>query len=250
MVAKRSKKKSLSSQIVRIVRGELAKQHALIFMPGYNAHGKRDVTGAFRPEAQKAARLFKKASIIEFDNRQSFVTRRQRVLTMMRYEANGAGPFDVVMFFCHGWATGMQAGFNLRTVRKLAEAIRFAAPRENVRVPLYCCSTGDDIDDTPEEAIGTGEHSFADRLRDSLCELGAVHCSVMGHTTAGHTTKNPHALRFGGAGSRFGGIGGFRLVTPGSRLWPKWRRALQNDDFRYRFPHMSAACVHEELNAL
>lgn len=236
-------------RVANRIRKELRKQNALAIIPKCNAPNRRDVTGAFRPEAKKACFMFGKSRLIEFDNRQPFGARRREVLQKMRKFAEDEVHFDVVMFFCHGWSTGIQAGFNRSNVRVLAKAIRSVAPRDDVRVPLYCCSTGDDVDDRSTEAPGTGDDSFADRLRDAFCTIGAVHCFVMGHDAAGHTTKNPHTLRFSGAGSKYGGIGGFKLVTPGSALWSKWRRSLRSDkDFRYRFPHMSILNIHNELS--
>lgn len=230
------------------VRDALQKESALVIIPKYNAPKRRDVTGAFRPESKRARALFGLSRLIEFDNRQVFGLRRSEVLRKMRdFEKHGMR-FNTVMVFSHGWATGIQAGFDRSKTRVFAKAIQAVmSPNADIRVPLYCCSTGDDPNDRSTEASGTGENSFADQLRDALCELGAVHCFVMGHDTAGHTTRNPNSLRFAGAGSKYGGIGGFKIVTPGSRLWPKWRQALRKGDFRYRFPHMNIIDIHEEL---
>lgn len=258
-MATRKKKKKVvkqSSKAATLIREILREQRALIFLPKYNSHGKRDVTGAFLPEAKRAADLFKQSHIIRFNNRLGFAKRRREVLNALRIEPTENGPFDTVIFLCHGWTDGIQAGFKRRNAPELARAIRFAAPKNNIRVPLYCCSTGDDEFDSPFQAVaspfhdgcGPGEGSFADKLRDNLCEQGAVHCSIMGHTCEGHTTRNRHALRFQGAGSQYGGVGGFRLVAPGSKLWRPWCRALKDDDFRFRFPYMTIDGIHNELS--
>lgn len=240
-----------------LIRDTLKSQRALIFIPKYNSHGKRDVTGAFRPEAKRVAKLFRNESLtMHFNNRLTFTKRRLQILSALRMFPSATGPFDTVIFLCHGWTDGIQAGFKRRNAAELAKAIRFAAPRDNVRVPLFCCSTGDDEFDNPFQAVaspyhdgcGPGEGSFADKLRDNLCDLGAIRCSIMGHTCEGHTTRNRHALRFEGAGSKYGGVGGFRLVAPGSKLWRPWYRALREGDFRFRFPFMTIAAVHEELS--
>lgn len=242
------KRKAQTQSIADRVREALRKESALAIIPKYNARNRRDVTGAFRPESKKASALFGLSRLIEFDNRQSFGNRRLEVLRKIgEYEKHGVR-FNTVMVFAHGWATGIQAGFDRSNARAFAKAIQSVMTlNSDIRVPLYCCSTGDDPDDRSTEAPGTGEDSFADRLRDSLCELGAVHCFVMGHDTAGHTTRNPNSLRFAGAGSKYGGIGGFKIVAPGSKLWPKWRKALRTGDFRLRFPHMNIIDIHEEL---
>jgi hypothetical protein len=252
-----TRKRVQQNEIAKGVRELLAQRRALIFLPKHNSHGKRDVTGAFRPEAKRIAKLFHGSRVIEFDNRCGFVTRRHEVLGALRTTPSQSGPFDTVIFLCHGWTDGIQAGFKRRDAAKLATAIRYAVRRADVRVPLYCCSTGDDEFDDPFQAVaspyhdgcGPGEGSFADKLRDRLCELGAVTCSIMGHTCEGHTTRNRHALRFEGMGSSYGGIGGFRLVAPGSKLWRPWCDALKVGDFRFRFPYMTVANVHEELSA-
>lgn len=212
----------------------------LCFRPRHNSPGKHDVTGAFAPEADKFLGLHG-GKVHAFDNRRPMGARRREVLEILR--ATPFANYDAVAFFCHGWATGIQAGFTRAHVRELAEAVRGFG----TDVALYCCSTGADPQDSPKEAAGTGENSFADKLRDALCALGDVDCSVVAHSTVAHTTKNPHVLFFDGMGSPVGGTGGYYPVAPGSALWRAWRKRLRETDLRLRMPFMSVADIHAEL---
>lgn len=229
--------------------GPLSEYRALIFIPEHNAHGKKDVTGAFQPEAERFRDLCGEGSeIVTFDNNKGFAVRRRQVLAAMSARTD----FDTVAFFCHGWEKGIQAGFSKTTVKTLAKAILdVCGNNEEVIVPLFCCSTGEDPDDDPITAAGTGEDSFADRLRDALCQDGAPDCRVMGHTTVAHTTSNPMVLFMDGMGSKVGGVGGYPPVSPASKgLWTAWKRALrdrQNNTLRFRMPFMEVGGIHEEL---
>lgn len=230
------------------------KQKLLIFVPTTNAAGRNDVTGAFLPSAQKLSALYPGSEIVRFDNTKQLPVRATAVLAAI--DARVDGGFTSVSFLCHGWVDGIQAGFTRRTAPKLAAAIAKMAStpprivRDAVIVPLYCCSTGDDPGDQPTQAAGTGDNSFADKLRDALCAAGQVNCRVVAHTTAGHTTQNPNVLFFDGMGIPDGGVGGYAPVRVGSPLWSKWKSALLTGDLRYRFPFMSAADIHAELSGV
>ncbi len=216
----------------------------IAFHPKYNARDKKDVTGAFQPECRKFIQVHNAHvdDIHIIDNRKSFAKRGQQVVQVL--DSYAGKQLESVAFFCHGWQTGMQLGFNKGNVNRLAEAIYAACERTNINVPLYLCSTGG--------GDNHGATSFADALRDALCQRGASHCRVMGHRTVAHTTKNPQALFFDGMGSTIGGVGGYDVVESGSELWKAWRQALQGreapfSDFRFRFPYMSVAEIHAQL---
>lgn len=141
-----------------------------------------------------------------------------------------------VAFFCHGWASGIQAGFNLATVSELASALHGAcAP--GAKFPLYACSAGNG-------AVG-GDNKFADRLRDSL--VGCLPGSwVDAHATDGHCTRNPWVRRFvvGQAPAR----GGNWIVSPSSPDWKKWKGALHGSTpFRFQFPFLEAGAIPGSL---
>jgi hypothetical protein len=216
----------------------------LCIRPRHNTPGKKDVTGAFAPEADKFLNLHGTGGVETFDNRKPMAARRREVLELLKDGVD----FDAIAFFCHGWSNGIQAGFTRANVAQLAKALDKAwEPLGDARVVLYCCSTGADPEDSPVQAAGTGDNSFADRLRDALCALGDTACRVTAHDTVAHTTMNPHALFFDGMGSPVGGAGGYYPVAPGSPLWPKWRKALRTTDMRFEFPFMSIAEIHAEL---
>lgn len=230
----------------------LEKQKLLIFTPKSNVEGKKDATGAFHPEAETFASLARPGSrIYQFDNIKPLPRRRAEVLSELE-RSKGAG-FTSVAFFCHGWLNGIQAGFMRPHVRELAQAIHAAVSSPpnvvttNVTVPLYCCSTGQDPQDDPLSAAGTGDDSFADKLRDALCAAGQVDCRVMAHTVAAHTTKNPMVLFMEGMGVASGGVGGYPPVSPKADSWAAWKSALQNTNLRFRMPFMSPAEIHAEL---
>lgn len=230
----------------------LKDQKVLCFVPATNAEGKKDATGAFHPEAANFVKLAKEGVVYKFDNAKAYPGRRAEILSQLALQT-GKG-FTTVAFFCHGWMSGMQGGFMQGQAKQLAEAIHACVSSKpspvikDAVVPLYCCSTGDDPDDDELEAVGSGDNSFADRLRDALCSVGQVDCRVMGHTTAAHTTQNPMVLFFDGMGIPTGGVGGFAPVGPKSPNWSKWKAALKGTNLRFRMPYMTPAEIHAELS--
>lgn len=206
----------------------------LIFHPRFNSHGKRDVSGAFRPEAKRFCAKTG-GRIVTFDNNCRMAVRRESVLEAIQAADE---PLDCIAFFCHGWKQGIQAGFRLKNVDELAIAVSKRCA-DGITVPLYACSTA--------KGGAGGDGAFADELRDALCRVGVVNCRVDAHDRKGHTTRNPYVRRFQGMGSPVGGQGGQWIVKPESQLWTKWKRALRQSDLRLRFPHRQTAAIHEEL---
>lgn len=224
----------------------------LAFRPEHNSEGKRDVTGAFRPECTRFMQTVDggHGHIVTIDNTKPMAQRKRQVLQALEQADEEREFFDGVAFFCHGWLDGIQLGFRRRDVKTLAAAIQKICEHSFTTVPLYCCSTGDDPEDDPITAAGTGDNSFADLLRDALCAQEAIYCRVLAHSTVAHTTKNPYALFFDGYGTTAGGAGGQAVVSPANKvLWAKWRRALRAKDstFRFRFPFMELEEIHQEL---
>jgi hypothetical protein len=223
---------------------------ALAIRPSTNTKA-NDVTGAFAPEADAFVKMFAPGSLVmPFDNTKGLPTRRAEVTRLLLAQPATKGVFDTLAFFCHGWASGIQAGFLNQHVDALATLIAGALGGDTVDHPtvvLYCCSTGTDVQDSKDEAAGKGDNSFADRLRDALCRAGMTHCRVMGHSTAAHTTQNPNARFFDGNGSAFGGTGGYSVVGPKTDIWKPWVKALQTTDLRFRFPYMAIEDIHAEL---
>jgi hypothetical protein len=221
----------------------------IAFVPEFNSHGKKDVTGAFLPEAKKFLQFANgdgEGEIFRFDNRLTMAKRADQVLEHLGLLRGQRRKVRCVAFFCHGYKSGIQAGFRSssrsKNIDDLAEAIA-SISGDGVIVPLYCCSTGG----SPSKGAPGGDGGFADELRDALCRHGAVNCRVDSHTTVAHATKNPYVRRFEGRGSAVGGVGGQYLVPPGSKLWVKWRKALRGDT-RLCFPWWDTGMVHERIS--
>ena len=233
----------------------IGQQKALIFTPTSNSEGLHDATGAFIPEANAFRALAGAGSrVYQFDNTKGLPQRRAEV--MGELERSRAEGFTSVAFFCHGWLDGVQAGFLREHVDVLARAIHAVVSSQpnavmtDVAVPLYCCSTGKDPQDDPVTAVGTGDDSFADKLRDALCAAGQVDCRVMAHASKAHTTMNPFVLFMDGMGVAMGGVGGYAPVSPTSKLWESWAQSLKTTSLRFRMPFMSPAEIHQELAQL
>lgn len=212
-----------------------------VLHPWHNAHGKRDVTGAFRPEARRFCDLHDvSAAPLVFDNTAPKGRRRREVERMLRT----ASPqrLACVAIFCHGYRSGLQTGHANRHVKRLAELLHEVCEPDAV-VSLYACSAGAGV---WRKAPG-GDGGFADRLRDAMSAAGMAGGWVDAHTTVAHTTKNPMLRRFYTDGEPAGAKGGSWVVTPRSPLWRAWRLALRETDLRLRFPLMTVEAIHAEL---
>lgn len=250
-------------------RAELARQGwgVIAFVP---SHASKEKPGD-RAEFERQAREFLASMpsscptrLVVFPSNVAGPARAQFVVDAIHGERDdNLPPLGVVAFFCHGWASGLQAAPALALAQPIAKAIASQATTD-VSVALYACSTAGDgkratNDETSKSDAPGGDGGFADRLRDELCAAGAVDCVVDAHSVAGHTTRNAFVRRFAGHGSRLGGIGGLWLVTPSSVRWRAWQRALKAAHglalhsepvtLRWRFPLMSALEIHEELAA-
>ena len=221
----------------------------LAFAPIHNTKGRKDAD-----EFKRQAGYFLKhhdlpaGNLILIDNKKNASGMRAQVYDGLRRDNPYSQGLVGVCFFCHGFKSGIQFGFRNAQADDLADAIASFAGQAP-RVPLYACDTGRDSDrDRTDDlsAIG-GDGGFADRLRDALCEptINAIRCVVDAHTTAGHTTRNPHVRRF--EGSVGGGKGGFYIVSRNSKLWSTWRKQLKTT-FRFDFPFMSVDAIHYYLN--
>lgn len=179
--------------------------------------GKKDATGAFIPEAKAFARLHA-CERVGADFREQV----EAALAARR-------DLEAVAFFCHGLRRELRVGYSTmhRGVERLADAIA-SATGPHIVMPLYACSTG---------ASDTG---FAALLAQALYERGKTG-HVDAHTTAAHTTRNPHVRRF-----ELGAARGAWLVEPGSTDWRRWVEALRGD-LRFRFPFMTADDVRAEV---
>lgn len=237
-----------------LLTGKVRKDQILIFTPDRNTGDKKDYTGAFLPEAEKFAKTHGLGVPSLFTVKLEPHRRRHNMAQAILGGIHKHKP-KVVVMFCHGYATGLQLGFNSpkrKGVTKtdkgyfqlLGDAI--AEYSANPTVILYACSTGDDPDGDPDTVPGAGDDSFADLLRDHLCRAGATGCRIVSHTTAGHTTMNPYVKFYDGRGSPLGGVGTGFLVEPKTPHFKTFVRMLQKDpQFRFRFPFMTVGRIHE-----
>lgn len=221
---------------------------AVVLLPDEN-HKRSDWSGAFHPEALTFARThgIPDQNVVQIDIPKPKAHMRRQCVEAIRKAAQG-GALDVVAFFCHGWKTGLQLGWDLRTARELAAVIAECG-QPYVDVVLYACDAGRDTDGQRKDDLKVGpggDGGFADRLRDELCRAGRTYCRVYAHVTAGHTTRNPWVRVFPGNGSSVGGMGGHFLVPPKTPLWGPWKAALRGD-LRFWFPVMHVEEVHREL---
>lgn len=204
----------------------------------HNTGTKRDATGAFIPEAEAFTDYMNSrgASITAWiafvDNKENKAKMRNKVIEFIVQHQP-----DVLAFFCHGWKTGIQFGFDLKNSVEIVNAF----PKMNIApiIIIYGCLTADG-------GGPGGDGGFADNLRDQFCQAGLRHVQVDAHVTAGHTTRNPNVRRFEGRGSSSGGVGGYYLVEPKSKLWKPWVASLKTP-FRFDFPFMSVETIHNTL---
>jgi hypothetical protein len=167
----------------------------LAFAPKYNSEGKRDAN-EFKREARKWCKEHG-GTLFLFDNKLSMKKRREQVLAAI---ALGESPYTVA-FFCHGWSSGIQAGF-----RKNDD---LACLRGATHVLLFACSCA--------TGKNNGENSFAKHLRD------ATAAEVWAHATRGHTTRNPHVIVFEADSV----MGGYYPVPCKSEYWSEWIKQLR-----------------------
>jgi len=231
--------------------------NALIFTPDRNTPTKanpkaRDYTGAFRPMANKFAEHhgITKEKIIRIDVSKSMPERKAQVLAAIQsYHGDLGTKLDSVAFFCHGYPTGIQLGFSWRgkadpkpVMDELAQALYAATDRNDICVPLFCCSTAD----TKKKNVVGGDGGFADELRDALCRVGANENRVVGHITAGHTTNNPYVRFFDGSLMPEGGTGGYWIARPGGPMWVKWAKFLREGGWM-DMPYMDLEEIRAKL---
>lgn len=221
-------------------------KNILVFTGDRNSDDKpADYTGAFLPEALAFMKYHNipSANHLRVDLSKTESTRRQRVYDFIKKRNKEIGPIDGIAFFCHGLTRKIQLGIRISDLENFAYLLKSIVSPENKQftIALYCCSTGDG------PGVG-GDGGFADKLRDSLCQVGLTECSILAHSVSGHTTKNTMKRKFDGMGSPVGGVGGLSIVNPGTILWKKWKTAITTTPFRYKIPFMTIAEIHKELD--
>ena len=224
---------------------------SLAICPTHNAKGKRDVTGAFLPEARaftelRAAEGGVFAEMHQFDNRAAKWRRRREVEGIL-----DAAPYPLthVAIFCHGYRRGLQTGHTTFSVSRLAAAIARNSTA-SASVALYACDTARDGDNQRNDDTKPGpggEGGFADKLRDELLAHGMRGGHIDAHPVTAHTTKAPYVRRFY-VEPEAQDLGGDWLIAPGSAQWRVWRLKLRQDRrFRLSFPLMSTEAIRAAL---
>lgn len=228
---------------------------ALVFAPKFN-HQNVDATGAFQPEAVK----FCSANLLGtrpyfFNNSEMNSFESRRIDCERHFVAQS--DVEVVAFFCHGWKNGIQAGWVRGTIHKLARSLQEVCVPEPTII-LYACDTARDADQRQDDDLQPGpggDGGFADMLRDDCVALG-FRPTIYAHAREGHTTWNPWTRVFRPDEA----AGGSWVIDPHSELWPKWVKHLNPNakvggrfvtdkfnDFRFRFPFMTAEAIKAEL---
>ncbi len=160
-------------------------------------------------------------------------------------------PWSLVVFINHGWDTGIQMGFNIRSepqAQRTREMLQLIAERSrtDLVLPIYGCDTA--------KGENGGEGHFADFVRDTLRDFGLANCRIDGHTVAGKAMECPHVRRFEGSGR-----GGEWIIDPGpeplnpSDSFNAWKHALLErgaDSLKLRYPLMSTAAIRAEVSRL
>ena len=200
----------------------------LVVTPDRDSYGKHDYTGAFRPEAEAFIAMHGGITV-RIDQGQASAGRFRQLLHAIEEHQP-----EVLAYFGHGLRRSLpQLGASLGNVASLAGALALGSTAP--LVVLYACSAADGV------APG-GEGGFCDGLRDALGNAEAVHCRVIGHSTAGHCCRNPYVREFkDGAG-----LGGSWLVAPGSKLWARWVGGLAGP-LRFQYPFLTPAELEAKL---
>jgi hypothetical protein len=197
----------------------------ICFAPQFNSALRKDASGAFQPEAIAFAKFH------GISDKKVFFLNNKLCRAIMRelvYDAIELHKPDNVAFFCHGWKTGIQLGFDLNFLDINPFSIK------NPHIVLYACNTA-----TGNDKNGTG--GFADMLRKYLLKQGNSDCIIDAHFTAGHTTKNPNVRRFKNSDT------GIDIVSAKDKIrFAKWRKLLAKTQFRFAFPFMS----FDEINSV
>jgi hypothetical protein len=131
--------------------------------------------------------------------KQPFGVMGSEVLTAIKAIDN---KIDRFVIFCHGYWKGIQLGFNVWNIERLALELAIRVGEE-IDIALYACNCGKNRwhrpwslspdnwlqGEVPETA------GFAAKLCEALINCGKSP-RVFAHATAGHTTRNPYCYMF------------------------------------------------------
>ena len=213
----------------------------LALTPDRDTPGDNDYTGAFDPEANRYVRYYEGVGdeVIRSKVDVSKKNGARRAQTLRWIAA--AAPFDRLAIFCHGWGDGIQLGFSRGAELESLAAAVAAASTDRLKVALYACSTARS-DGPPGDG---GEGGFADSLRDLLASAGRPEVTVFGHTSAGHTTRNPQCRMFVPGCA----VGGVRIAETGSAQYGRLLRRLRDggDPLRWTMPYMTLEEIRDAI---
>ena len=212
---------------------------SLVVYQSTNRAGRKDATGAFKPEALAFQKLHDIAPgrMLPVPHGLTAANKARRVLDYL--EGVNAGALDAFIYFGHGTATSFPSmGFgrgssfygDRRAYELAAQLGRVGSDR--LVVALYACTTG--------KGFGVADW-LGDMLRETWSKPGA---RVFAHRGKGHTTKYPFA-EYSGEGTSDEGIAVIERTDP---LWKAWVARLQDDQaFRLGLPFMTQDEIREAL---
>lgn len=120
----------------------------------------------------------------------------------------------VVAFFGHGMPNSLPGLWSVNTLQRCADSLALCLAQDG-DVVLYSCQAGLPL-------------GFADQLCKACQRAWGFTGRIWGHTTAGHTTKNPNCTVYPAVTE------GAWVVAPRSKLWSAWVSAMKTD-YRYHF---------------
>ena len=225
-------------------------KRTLVFAPKNNTGSKKDATGAFQPESQRFMKFWNipNDKLFLINNKNNNKNKKEMAMEVIDILCDHPNMVNFI-FACHGYRTGMQFGFNNGNVEDLCREIDHASMTDAPNVVFYSCDVARDADKDRKDDLKEfgGDGGFCDQVRDHLCELGSIWCEVIGHSSTGHTMRNPNVMLFEGEGIPYGGYGGRYMVHRSKpALWKKWVAALKTN-FRYQFPMMTQAEIYDFL---
>jgi hypothetical protein len=211
-----------------LARWLLGDKMKIVFYTSTNSPNKKDSTGAFIPEAKKFADYHGDVILVPVKCRGN--TRDQRAQVVYN-ELDKHDKIDTVVFLCHGHPTHIQHGFGIRGKNNNERFAKILSSKNVERIIFYCCSVARN---NPK----ISQMSYCGDLHNELYLLGN-NAEIYGHTTAGHTTRNPFVKVFVN-----GDVEGKFIVDPCTKDWEKWRTKLRrNSTYRFKFPFDVEICI-------
>lgn len=189
-----------------------------VFAPNKNKALRKDAD-EFKVEARRFLAHHEQLDTLhEIDNDLSELLQEGMVMKII--EDMSVIPGDIV-FFCHGFKNRIQFGFRgVSGARRLASHIaKKHGKNRMLRCVFYCCSVAQDEDNW--------FNWFCDEL-----ERHNVHYWAVGHSTSGHTSKNPYVKYRGSTGAYSGSA---YLVRPKCPRWGDWIDSLKTEH-RFEYP--------------